>query len=277
MNTPSTRFAALFAVIPSFALASATTTTIFKDAADVTNVVRTTGTNATITVVNGTSTPVASALDGDALNFSDTNSTVLPTVNYQAGIGVADALIVSFDVKIASISSNIVFRMGPTASGAAAASGSTLGIQLTNSGTAVAEQGATVGSGTAANINYSSSYSTAERFNVTIFFNDSDAAMDLSAYDGPAALAAKRWALYVDGVLKSAALNERYVHDLDADFGFTWRSGTAASGGTGNNLSFQLDNLEFTNISAIPEPSTYAALVGLGVLGFASLRRRRAA
>ncbi|MCU0791492.1 MAG: PEP-CTERM sorting domain-containing protein [Opitutaceae bacterium] len=273
MKHPSTRFAALVAIIPSVAFAGATTTTIFKDAADLANVTRTTGTNATITVVNGTSTPVASALDGDALLFSDTSTSVLPTANYQAGFGVADALKISFDVKIASISSNIVFRMGPTASGAAAVSVSTLGVQLTNSGTAVAEQGATVGSGTAANISYASSYSTVNRFNVTIFFNDSDTEMDLTAYDGPAALAAKQWALYVDGVSKSASLSERYVHVLDTDFGLTWRAGTSAAG---NSINFQLDNLAVTNISAIPEPSTYAALLGLGTLGFATLRRRRA-
>ncbi len=40
---------------------------------------------------------------------------------------------------------------------------------------------------------------------------------------------------------------------------------------SGNNL-----NLVFTAASAIPEPSTYAALIGFGALGFALFRRRRA-
>ncbi len=35
-----------------------------------------------------------------------------------------------------------------------------------------------------------------------------------------------------------------------------------------------VDNFSLTTTSAIPEPSTYAALVGLGALGFVALRRR---
>ena len=44
--------------------------------------------------------------------------------------------------------------------------------------------------------------------------------------------------------------------------------------GTGGNGSIGV--FEVTSTSAIPEPSTYAALAGLGVLGLALSRRRRA-
>ena len=44
--------------------------------------------------------------------------------------------------------------------------------------------------------------------------------------------------------------------------------------GTGTNGSVAV--FEVTSVSAIPEPSTYAAIVGAGVLGLACLRRRRA-
>ena len=44
------------------------------------------------------------------------------------------------------------------------------------------------------------------------------------------------------------------------------------NGGTG---SFSIDTVTLTgSVSAVPEPSSFAALVGLGVLGFAGLRRR---
>lgn len=40
------------------------------------------------------------------------------------------------------------------------------------------------------------------------------------------------------------------------------------------NLDFTLDNVNLS-VAAIPEPSTYTALVGLAVVGFAATRRRR--
>jgi hypothetical protein len=45
--------------------------------------------------------------------------------------------------------------------------------------------------------------------------------------------------------------------------------------GTGNiSTAFCVDNVLLTVVSTIPEPSTYASLVGFGVLGLAVLRRR---
>lgn len=38
----------------------------------------------------------------------------------------------------------------------------------------------------------------------------------------------------------------------------------------------QLHSYDVSGFTAIPEPSTYAALLGAGALGFASWRRRRA-
>ena len=58
--------------------------------------------------------------------------------------------------------------------------------------------------------------------------------------------------------------------DLDlSDFQNDLQGGTWTIAQSGNNL-----NLEFSAVSAIPEPSTYAALAGLGALGLAALRRR---
>jgi hypothetical protein len=48
----------------------------------------------------------------------------------------------------------------------------------------------------------------------------------------------------------------------------------SASSGTGYRDSFAIDNFSLT-FTAIPEPSTYAAVAAGGLLGFAGLRRRR--
>lgn len=58
-------------------------------------------------------------------------------------------------------------------------------------------------------------------------------------------------------------------------------NGTAAAvlmstGGTGQTLNVTLDQLTVPG-AAIPEPSTYAALSGIAVLGFVAYRRRRSA
>ena len=48
-------------------------------------------------------------------------------------------------------------------------------------------------------------------------------------------------------------------------------------GGFGPGLNISGQGRDFTLASAIPEPATYAALFGLGVLGLAAFRRRRTA
>ena len=58
-------------------------------------------------------------------------------------------------------------------------------------------------------------------------------------------------------------------------------NGTAAAvllstGGTGQTLNVTFDQLSVPG-AAIPEPSTYAALSGIAVLGFVAYRRRRSA
>jgi autotransporter-associated beta strand protein len=55
----------------------------------------------------------------------------------------------------------------------------------------------------------------------------------------------------------------------NTDFSFT------SSTITGGSFAFNGNNLEFAVTSAIPEPSTYAALAGLGALGLAMYRRRQ--
>ena len=49
-----------------------------------------------------------------------------------------------------------------------------------------------------------------------------------------------------------------------------------ASGSASSTATFAVDNIEvFGTVSAVPEPSSFAALVGLGALGMVATRRRR--
>lgn len=48
-------------------------------------------------------------------------------------------------------------------------------------------------------------------------------------------------------------------------------------GGTGNQDGAIVNALVLSNVSAVPEPSTYAAIFGVVVLGFAAYKRRRTA
>jgi hypothetical protein len=68
-----------------------------------------------------------------------------------------------------------------------------------------------------------------------------------------------------------------------ASTGGVWTFGRGwYNGGFGDHITGNLDGIRFSNAAlapeqflAIPEPSTYALLVGLGVIGLALLRRRR--
>lgn len=57
-------------------------------------------------------------------------------------------------------------------------------------------------------------------------------------------------------------------------FNGTATSVTIGTGGSGSTVNFTADTLAVT---AVPEPSTYAALSGIAVLGFVAYRRRRSA
>jgi len=59
------------------------------------------------------------------------------------------------------------------------------------------------------------------------------------------------------------------------DFSIAFQNWVGGSGGGAQDI--YLDNLTLTATSAVPEPSTYAALAGLGALGLALWRRRRQA
>lgn len=61
-----------------------------------------------------------------------------------------------------------------------------------------------------------------------------------------------------------------YVGDYPA-----WGGTVGLYGGGFDGATFQVTNVSISNASAIPEPSTYGALAGLGALGLAVWRRRK--
>lgn len=271
MKYPYTRLAALILALH----ASSHATVLFQNSADLGANFTTANTSATstISVLTTLSDPV-SGLDGDAIRFRDTNATRLPSLFHQTDVALTGALKVSFDVinfSTTGTNSNFVFRVGPTATGLGAASASSFGIQMAVSGSVIAEQ--------ATNATFSSAYTIGERINVTMFYNRSAFTANLTTgFEAPSttaiSLAPNKWALFVDGVEKSSALAEKTTQTYGSSFGFAWLSGTGASGAT---IDAQFDNIEYSVISVVPEPSSYATLFGLGALGYVTFGRRRRA
>ncbi|WP_225919216.1 PEP-CTERM sorting domain-containing protein [Actomonas aquatica] len=111
---------------------------------------------------------------------------------------------------------------------------------------------------------------------VEIFINDhgtNTLAYTRPDTSGVATLAANSAAFYVNGSL------------LGDSMGFTMGAGTTDGDATlgrfgfysgGTNVSdFAIDNIYASSLSAVPEPSTYAAIFGAAALGLAAWRRRR--
>jgi hypothetical protein len=239
----------------------ASATVLFTDAGDITNfTITNTGTNASVTEVN------PSDLDGTALLIDDRSGTGgidtngdRPIIVFQADAAFTPAVKVSFDLNIdtsAATGSNVLFRMGPDASAVGAKSNSSLGVQLTKSGTiAVETSGGTT--------NTSDAFDPT-RVNLTFFYNTSDSALNLSGFSGPSSLAASTWALYVDST--PLVTGQAETNDLATSQGFAWFSGTSGA----SLMNFQLDNIEY---SVVPEPATFGLL--FGALALLLVMRRR--
>ena len=87
--------------------------------------------------------------------------------------------------------------------------------------------------------------------------------------------------LYVDGVSVGSTTGFDGLLSLSS----SWTLGRGQfNGGPGDTINGYLDEVRISDVAlapsqflnAIPEPSTYASLVGAAALGFAALRRRRA-
>lgn len=73
----------------------------------------------------------------------------------------------------------------------------------------------------------------------------------------------------------TAAVSPYLTAVPSTDFQLAFQNWTGGAGGSAQEL--YLDNVTLTATSAVPEPATYAALFGIGALGFVILRKRRRA
>ena len=241
---------------------NATVTVLFQDAADLTNFVvpsTTTSATADVIVVDGSSTP-ASVFGGDAIRVYDADTSKRPALNYDASNPFGQPIKISFDVNFASGNSNIMFRIGPAASGVGTKSNTTVGVQLASSGTIVAE-GST-------NTNFSSQFSLGTSFNFAVIYNNSATPLDLTSEGGPV-LAANTWAMFKDGAQIGGTFAET-TGGLNPAQGFAFLSGT----GSASIMEVQYDNITLETIG-VPEPSTYAAILGFLALAIVLRARTR--
>ena len=242
---------------------NATVTVLFENAADLSNFDVPSGTvsaTADVIVVDASSTPVASVFGGDAIRVYDADTGKRPALNYDASNPFGQPVKISFDVNFASGDSNIMFRIGPTASGVGAKGSTSVGVQLASSGTIVAE-------GTT-NTNFASQFSLGTSFNFAIIYNISASPLDLTSEGGPL-LAANTWAMFKDGSQIGGTFAET-TGGLDPAQGFAFLSGTSAT----RVMEVQYDNITIETIG-VPEPSTYAAILGFLALLYILRTRKR--
>jgi hypothetical protein len=90
--------------------------------------------------------------------------------------------------------------------------------------------------------------------------------------DGASVAFSGNWSSFTTGASSTVTLD--YLGGLA--FNGTAAAVLLSTGGTGQTLNVTFDQLSVPG-AAIPEPSTYAALSGIAVLGFVAYRRRRSA
>lgn len=97
--------------------------------------------------------------------------------------------------------------------------------------------------------------------------------LELFDSDGANAVFTGLWSDFTVGSSITSVLT---VASVTPGFSGTVAAILLSTGGTGQTLNVTFDTLALTG-AAIPEPSTYAALCGIAVLGFVAYRRRRSA
>lgn len=111
-------------------------------------------------------------------------------------------------------------------------------------------------------------------YSVQIVGNNSASVVDY-VLSGSQSIAANSYDVWINGVLIGNDLTKGGLASGTAIDSFMFYGESS----TGNVANIRLDNLVYGSAlpSAVPEPSSFAALAGVGALGFCALRRRRSA
>lgn len=234
--------------------------------------------SAQVLVQNGTG-----AMGTDRLaHFNDVNSSA-GALEYNVGESALGALYVSFDLFNNNPSGTgagtnpIIFGVGAWNSANSlvlnannkrhfglefSANGTTQTFKIRIDGTAV----------------YTSVYSPSEVQSVQVWVNDHDSnSLNYIRPDNyqTATLSANSVVVFINGVLQGASAS-----GYGTNSGLDLNVGNATMGRVGFNTSttvvadFSIDNVYIASAAPIPEPSTYAAVIGLAALGFVAFRRR---
>jgi len=215
--------------------------------------------------------------EGSALRIRDKDSNNGPSIEWELNTSISAAAI-SFDYHIISTSATvapIVFGIGQatgsTSTSLSSSSSRLATVNLNNEGGALFQA-----QGTASNP-ANGSFTLGAVGSINVFINDFDS--QSVNYTAPgdtstSSLAANTVVFYLDGALagsKSFSDGTLGSNDLGTTVGNIGRFGF--NGFSSNEgIVAHFDNL---NVSAIPEPGTYALLFGALALGFAVIRRRR--
>lgn len=236
-------------------------------------------------------TAVGSGVIGDdnVAHFNDTSTSAGAGLEYNVGPSALSSLHISFDLfnnnatTSGSAANPIIFGVSNWDDGSSTLLGANanrgFGVEFYQVGSSstvrIRVGGSAVHTGT---------YDMAALINVSVFINDHDTnTLDylMPGSSTVATLNANSAVVFLNGALIGTETTAGFVMSTGAGIGNT--TGDATLGRLGFNSSsintpnFLIDNLYVTDISAIPEPSAYAALAGAGGLGLAFWRRRRRA
>lgn len=207
----------------------------------------------------------SSGLDSNALKFWDldgTRATVRYVQSYTSGVQF------NFDGLIEGGSAQNLWRFGATGANLASSGGTAVDIRLRGDGDLLVNQGGGNGFKTV-------SVGLNTRFSVSLVMNAAPSGGSSISYDQngtTVSLDPQHYSLYVDDSL----VGTYQLLQSTADIGNVWF--LTGTGGANEGATMQIDNYEVrtgADISAIPEPTTYAFIAGLAGLGLAILRRRR--
>lgn len=224
----------------------------------------------------------------NVVHFNDNSNTTAGVLEYNVGESAQSVLYVKFDVMnnipnpTGTAANPLIFGIGAwndTTSSSTLGSNANRAVNVefyasgSSSTVRLRSGGNTLGSNT--------TYDMSELQSVQVWINDHQT--NAVSYTRPdnyqtATLAANSVVIWINNVLIGGGtdagfgLQSTFTTGVDASLGRIGFNSTQA-----NVLDFSIDNIYVATAAPIPEPSTYAAIVGALALGLVAWRRRRTA